>query len=233
LLDRLATGLDPKAGAEHWYQGVTDPSSKSKLKLTADYGKQPLVKKDQFYTRKELDEISKQKKLYNETLKKYNDANPQSGASEFFSAFTGNDPYMNTFHNLHPNLKNPSYADKFTDSPFLMKYNRDNTLKYPHIKGGQEELSRAAKDLMRKNDWHLTDPGGYLREMRGLSEAAINKMSEKEISRAAKKINDKLQGQILDRYKKEVGTPFTGKQAFKTLTPNKYGGQVGWLDKYK
>ena len=45
--------------------------------------------------------------------------------------------------------------------------------------------------------------------------------------------------QMIDLYNKYTGVTGAKKKIqdwldeYKTLTPNKYGGQVGWLDKYK
>jgi len=59
-------------------------------------------------------------------------------------------------------------------------------------------------------------------------------MSDEEVKIAANKMAAEMQQQQVDRYLKDVATPYTGKQAYKTLTPNKFGGKTGgWLDNYK
>ena len=74
-------------------------------------------------------------------------------------------------------------------------------------------------------------------EMRGslgLKPSDIKNMSNAEIELNAQKIYDKIGKQEVERYLKDVSTPYTGKQAYKTLTPNKFGGKTGgWLDNYK
>lgn len=213
-----------------------------KLRLSAEAGNRPLLGKDNFYNQADIDRMIKQQQDYNHAVNEYEKLNPQSGADMMMNIFGGKDPYMETFNNLHPNIKQPNWGEKFYSNLTDVRQLREhipyaqgiqtplnpNILKY--IGSNENKLSPNAKNLIPGNysNWHLTNPRDYVMEM-GQREyngsKGIKAMSDEEVKVAANKIAAKLKQQQVNRYLKDVSTPFTGKDAYKTLTPNKYGGE--------
>lgn len=193
--------------------------------VKATYGERPLVTPDQIYSEKEIADIVKKRKQYNEALEQFSKENPDLGGS-FFDILSGVDPYMDKFHNLHPNLEFPGFEDKFTADPFLMKQNQPRFWKFNSSTDGT--TLRSAENLDFSKDWyHKAKPKDYVSELRGslgLSLSDIQKMSEDQLKSIAEKLFEKRKLQQIERFKKDIETPFTGKEAFKTLNPNKYGG---------
>ena len=83
------------------------------LSTQMQFGKRPIPTQEQFYTTKELNKLKKQHNDYYSALNEYEKANPQNGSDMMMGIFSGNNSYMNTFHNLNPNLVNPNFGEKF------------------------------------------------------------------------------------------------------------------------
>jgi hypothetical protein len=246
---------NPNPTQADMFTGSTDvPSFNQKikeLKAVGEHGKQPLLTKENFYNQADVTKMTQQHQDYYKALDEYEKLNPQTGADMFMGVFNGNNPYMETFHNLNPNLQAPKWGEKFwgnlNDTKML-----NETLPYaPGVKNSlspsslkymgssENKLLPNAKNLVnRSDDWfHKANKKDYLIEMRGsagLKIDDIKNMSAADIEMNAQKIYDKIGKQQVERYLKDVSTPYTGKQAYKTLTPNKFGGKTGgWLDNYK
>jgi hypothetical protein len=208
------------------------------LKDQAQYGKKQMLTKDQFFNQADINNMVKQENNYYKALEEFENANPQSGSDMMMQAFSGDKSYMKKFKNLYPNVSLPDWGAKFIPeyevSQLLNKKwsNKNNPLgKYLGKGSPMDKLTDAGKGLRRQldNDWSIRDPKGYLKEMRGRMN--LSKMSDEEIAKEAKKVQDALNTQYIERYKKDIAKPFRGSDAFQQLTPNKYGGQQkGWLD---
>ena len=246
---------NPNPTQADMFTGSTDvPSFNQKikeLKAVGEHGKQPLLTKENFYNQADVTKMTQQHQDYYKALDEYEKLNPQTGADMFMGAFNGNNPYMETFHNLNPNLQAPKWGEKFWGNlddtkmlnetlPYAPGVNNSlspSSLKY--MGSSENKLLPNAKNLVnRSDDWfHKASKRDYLMEMRGslgLKPSDIKNMSNAEIELNAQKIYDKIGKQEVERYLKDVSTPYTGKQAYKTLTPNKFGGKTGgWLDNYK
>jgi len=239
----------PQAGG---YTDVPEFNQELNSMLTKlQYGKRPTLTKENFYNKEELNKLTKQYKDYHAALSEYEKANPQSGASMMMGMFSNENPYMNTFHNLNPNLKEPNWGEKFLgyldDSKELNTYLPNapgvrtplspDALKY--MGSSENKLVPTAKNLVdNPNAWfHKANKKDYVNEMRGslnLKLSDIKNMSEKELETTAQKIFNKIENQKKERYLKDVSNPYTGIDAYQNLQPNKYGGlnkkEGGWLD---
>jgi hypothetical protein len=193
--------------------------------VKATYGKRPLVSPEQIYTEKEIAEIVKKRKQYNDALKQYDIDNPEDGLN-FMEILSGENSHMDRFHNLHPNLEFPGFDDKFTTDSFLMKQNQPRSWRINPLSG--DTTLKSAEGLDFSKDWYYTaKPKDYVSEHRGslgLSLDDIKNMSEDELKKIAEKKFKQLNQYRTERFKKDIETPFTGKEAFKNLNPNKYGG---------
>ena len=242
----------PQAGG---YTDVPEFNQELNNMLTKlQYGKRPTLTKENFYNKEELNKLTKQYKDYHAALNEYEKANPQSGASMMMGMFSNENPYMNTFHNLNPNLKEPNWGEKFwghlddtkelntylPNAPGVRTPLSPDALKY--MGSSENKLVPTAKNLVdNPNEWfHKTNKKDYVNEMRGslnLKLSDIQNMSEKELETTAQKIFNKIENQKKERYLKDVSTPYTGLDAYQNLQPNKYGGfnkkEGGWLDEYQ
>jgi hypothetical protein len=215
------------------------------LKTLAEYGKRPLLNQSNFYTPGEIHANIKKQGDYYTALNEYEKLNPQSGSSIMMDAFSGQSPYMDKFHNLNPNLSLPNWGEKFYPS---LDITRDLEKSIPYSKGISTPLSsknlkyigskenkllddaKGLNKLQNKDHWFYTgNPKDIVSEMRGslgLSFKDIEKLSDGQLNSLVKTLQKRATKQSLNRLKGNLENPYTGKEAFSTISPNKYGGNI-------
>jgi hypothetical protein len=238
LLEKAALNSPEQLAAYH-----TSYTPKETDMFVNRFGDKPKLTKNNFYTKDEVNKLSKQYIDYHTALNEYEKLNPQDPGSMIMGALKGQNTYMDKFHNLYPNLKDPNWGEKFwshlddvralnKELPYAQGVKNSlspNSLKF--INSNENKLLPSAKPLTdQSNDWfHKASKKDYLIEMRGslnIKPSDIKKMSKSEIEFNAQKIYDKIKQQEKERYLKDVSNIYEGKEAIKNVSSNKKGGLI-------
>lgn len=229
--------------------GTTDvPSFNSqlnRLKLRAEHGRlRQNLRPKEVMTNKEFEEAAQRMNDYRELFKKYEKAvrKDENPGEMIFNALSGRnrtEEIRADFENLYPNMRRPKFrppldkdyiqnlntfitkTERKTSPAKIAQLDSKNFDKFPH------ELQNYTQGA--PTPWSIRDPYSYLSEFRGspdinLSFEQINKLLPDEAARLAKTNSDRLKKEAFERAL--GGNKYTGKDAYKTISPYGYGGRV-------
>lgn len=134
------------------------------LKAQSEFGKKPLLTKEDFYSHKEVQDAIAKRDVYNKTMLEY-----ARNAME-----SGNPIDYENFRNLYPNVNFPYLEDKYSFIPSIMKENKavsnlgrkaySNTL---NTQGYLDDISKKNKSYKGKEAFKTLSPNKYGGSPRG------------------------------------------------------------------